>query len=301
MAFLCGVASPSLAQGTDPNVSEIAAQAALSALSVAATPNETLSSFSFLKASGDTSNFRSTQLRGGMNPFQNGLHVEGLFAFQMYNPTLIFPEISPGDKLDVTWASVAATLGVGWEFPLANDWKLRPAGHFSLGHITADATLVGFPLLPSGSEAADSVDGNLNSVGVGASLAVFREVPIGAWQAEYRIRHTFLEFYPINEPQAGNATASSNQTTLFSRHRYPLQNVEIFNLSSKLVLDAGLVLYHGDSATVLGTDWAATAGVGLEMETAGLVSRTVSSGRIMLNGVVTDEFNGLSLGFGLGF
>ena len=299
--LLCSLALPSSVLGADPDASEAAARAALSVLSVAATPNETLSSFSFLRASGAETSFQSTQLRGGTNPFDGGLYVEGLVAYQRYNPVLIFPDIAPDTELDVTWASVAGTLGVGWDFPLVNDWKIRPTGHLSLGHVSTDSFLVDLPILPSGVRAKQAVDGNLDAVGVGASLGVFKEMAIGTWEAEYRFRQTFLKFYPLNEPQAGDATASSNQTTLFSRHRYPLQNVRFFSLASKLVLDAGLVLYHGDGAAVLGTDWVATAGVGLEVETASLGLPAVSAGRVMLNGVLTEEFDGVSIGLGLRF
>ncbi len=67
---------------------------------------------------------------------------------------------------------------------------------------------------------------------------------------------------------------------------------------TRLVLDAGVVLYHGDSATVLDTDWLATVGVGLEVDT-GLPA--VQAGRLMLNGVVAEGFSGFSIGFGLRF
>ncbi len=293
--------NPSLAQSVNPDASEAAARAALSVLSIAATPNETLSSFSFLDASGGTKSLRSTQLRGGYKPFGNGLYLEGLVAYQKYNPVLFFPEIASGTELDVTWSSVAATVGIGWEFPLVNEWKIRPVGHASLGQVTADAILGDFPLLRSGSSSNELIDGNLNAFGIGASLSIFREAQIGRWQAEYRIRQTFLEFDPINEPQAGNASASSNQTTLFSRHRYPLEDVKIFELPTQLVLDAGVVLYHGDSATVLDTDWLATAGIGLEIDTRLTGLPAVEAGRIMLNGVVAEEFSGFSVGFGLRF
>ncbi|WP_171124818.1 MULTISPECIES: autotransporter domain-containing protein [unclassified Ruegeria] len=296
-----GVGSVATAQSADPDASEAAARAALSVLSIAATPNETMSSFSFLRAAGDTKSLRSTQLRGGYHPLDNGLYLEGLVAYQKYNPVLFFPEIAPGVDVDVTWASVAATFGVGWEFPLKNDWRIRPLGHVSIGHVTADASIIDFPLLPVNSGSADSVDGNLNALGLGSSVAVFKEAQIGLWQAEYRLRQTFLEFHPIDEPQAGGAKASSNQTTLFSRHRYPLKDVRFFNLATLLVLDAGLVYYHGDAAKVLDTDWLATAGVGIEIDTSRAGIPSVQAGRIMLNGVIAEDFDGFSIGLGLRF
>lgn len=289
------------AQTLDPDASETAARAALAVLSVAATPNETLSSLSFLSASGNARSLRYTQLRGGFKPMDNGLYVEGLFAYQRYNPVLIFPEIGSDSEVDVTWSSVAATLGVGWEVPLANDWYVRPVAHFSLGHVTTDAVFSNFSLFPSRSNGAGAVDGNLNAFGVGASLSVFREMQFGRWEAEFRLRQSFLEFYPVSEPQAGDAKANSNQTTLFSRYRYPLENVKLLGRPSRLVLDGGVVLYHGDSADVLDTHWLATAGVGIEVDTTKIGLPAVEAGRIMLNGIIADSFSGFSIGFGIRF
>ncbi|WP_170763316.1 autotransporter domain-containing protein [Ruegeria lacuscaerulensis] len=294
-------APPSAAQDIKPDASEAAARAALSVLGIAATPNETLPSFSFLRATGNTKSLRSTQLRGGYLPFDNGLYIEGLAAYQKYNPVLLFPEIAPGTKVDVTWASVAATVGIGWEFPLPNDWTIRPAGHLSLGHVAGDAFLDGFEVFSIRSDSSQAVDGDLTAFGVGASLSIIREAQIGLWQSEYRIRQTYLEFYPINEPLAGNAEANSNQTNLFTRYRYPLYGVRFFHLPTKLVLDSGLVFYHGDGANVLDTEWLATAGVGIEIETDQTGLPGVRAGRIMLNGVVAEKFDGFSIGLGLRF
>ncbi|MES0827715.1 hypothetical protein [Ruegeria sp. SCP11] len=298
---ILGFASASTAQSVNPDASEAAARAALAVLSIAATPNETLSSFSFLRASGDTNSLRSTQLRGGISPLENGLYLEGLVAYQVYNPVVFFPDIAPGVDVDVTWASVAATLGIGWEFPLGKDWHFRPVGHLSLGHVSADASIIDFPIFPARSGPTGPIDGDLNALGVGASVGVYREARYGPWQAEYRFRQTFLKFHPIDEPQAGDAEANSNQTTFFSRYRYPLKDVELFNLSTQLVLDAGLVFYHGDAAEVLDTDWLATAGVGVEFDTSRIGIPAVKAGRIMLNGVVAEDFDGFSIGFGLRF
>ncbi len=299
--LVCGFASVSQAQDLDPDASEAAARAALAVLSVAATPNETLSSLSFLSASGNATNLRYTQLRGGFKPLDNGLYLEGLVAYQNYNPVLIFPEIASDSEVDVTWSSLAATVGVGWEQLIGNDWYIRPAVHLSLGHVTTDAVFSNFPLFPGRAGDTSVVDGNLYAFGAGGSLSIFREARFGRWEAEFRLRQSFLEFYPINEPQADDARANSNQTTLFSRHRYPLDNVKLLGRPSKLVLDGGVVLYHGDSAMVLDTDWLATAGVGIEVDTTRIGLPAVQAGRIMLNGIVADSFSGFSVGFGIRF
>lgn len=301
LPLFCGFAASTNAQNLDPDASETAARAALAVLSIAATPNETLSSLSFLSAAGDARNLRSTQLRGGFKPLDNGLYLEGQFAYQNYNPVVIFPEIGSDTELDVKWSSIAATLGVGWEFPLTNDWHIRPAAHLSLGHVTTDAVFSDFPLFPTRSNGVGEVDGNLNAFGFGASLSLFREAQFGRWHAEYKLRQTFLEFHPIDEPEVGNARANSNQTTLFSRYRYPLDKVKLLGSPSKLVLDGGVVLYHGDSAMVLDTDWLATVGVGIEVDTTKIGLPAVEGARVMLNGVIADSFSGFSVGFGVRF
>ncbi len=293
---------PLAAQSIGPDASEAAARAALSVLGLAATPNETMSSFSFMNITGETSNFRSTQLRRGLNPIEgSGLYLEGLVAYQEYNPVQIFPGIAPATQLDVRWSSVAATFGVGWDFPVLRDWTLRPAAHLSLGHVSAGAFLSGGSSTALGSGASGAIDGELTAGGIGASLGLFREGRIGMWETEYRFRQTYMEFFPINEPRAGDAKARSNQTTFFSRHRRPLSNFIVFELPTKAVLDAGIVLYHGEGAKVLKTDWLATAGVGIELDIRSTGTPLFSAGRVMLNGVVGDGYQGFSIGFGLGF
>ncbi len=302
IAFVsCALSPPVLAQGVEPDVSEVAAKAALAALSVAATPNDILPSFNFLSASGPTRDFRSTQIRGGFKPLENNLYIEWLAAYQNYNPVLIFPEIAPGRELDVTWASIAGTVGVGWEFPLGRDWTVRPVGHLSFGHVSTDAILSGSPLSRMETNPNDDADGNLDAVGVGASLSLLREEKFGLLEGEYRIRQTFLKFYPIDEPLAGDATARSNQTTLFARHRYPLPKVRPFKRPTRLVIDTGVAFFHGDSATVLDTDWMVSTGLGLEVDTGTGGKSAIRAGRIMLNGVFAQDFNGVAIGFGLSF
>lgn len=300
-ATVCATPFPSIAQGIDPDASEAAARAALSALGVAATPNEALPTLSFLRASGTGADFRSYQLKGGFLLENRKLFVEGLVAYQNYNPQVVFPDIAPGVQLNVTWESVAATFGLGWEFSLADNWKLRPLGHLSIGNVASGAKFDGFPLSAEAARAARAVDGNLDALGVGASLSLTRQGALGPWNTEYRLRHTFLDFQPIDSPTAGNAKASSNQTNLYARFTHPINSIRLFDTPTRLVLDAGTVLYHGDSAAVLGTDWLASVGVGLEIDTERFNAPLIKKARVMLKAIAAEEYDGFSFGVGIGF
>lgn len=289
-----------MAQDISPGASEAAATAALAVLGIAATPNDTLPSVSFQRITGEDSRLRSTQFRFGY-PVDEvpGLFIEGLLAYQKYNPVLIFPEIAPGAAVNVNWSSVAGTVGVGWDFELRDDWVLRPMGHLSLGYVSTGAFLDNLPILPLGGQS--SVEGNLNAGGAGASITLLREIEAGRWLSEYRVRQTYLEFFPINEPRAGDAHANSNQTTFYTRHRLPLASVRLFELPTKAVFDAGVVFYHGDGARVLQAEWLATAGAGVELDVSGTGAPLVKAGRVMLTGVLGEDYSGFTVGFSLSF
>ncbi len=185
-----------------------------------------------------------TQLRGGHKPFEDGLYFEGPVAYQKYNPAIFFPGIAKDSELDAIWSSVAATVGIGWEFPLINEWKIRPIAHLSFGEATANTIFSDIPILSPGSNSNELIDGDFNAFRIDARLGIFCEAQFGPWQLEYRFRQIFLKFNPFDELQAENTSVSCNQATLFSRHRYALDNDKLFELPTQLVLDAGIVLYH---------------------------------------------------------
>ena len=75
----------------------------------------------------------------------------------------------------------------------------------------------------------------------------------------------------------------------------------MFDRPVRAVLDAGVVLYHGDGAKVLKTDWFATVGAGIELDTSTTGAPLLKRGRVMLNGLVGDGYTGFSIAFGTGF
>lgn len=301
-AFCVALAGSASAQTVGPNVSKAAAEAALAALGLAATPNETLSSLSFLNASADGSDFRSTQFRGGDNPnFAQDFYVEGLLAYQVYNPTDLFPGIVPGGSLDVTWTALAGTIGVGYEIPVGLGWTFRPIGHASLGYVSTDAFLDRIPIVPIATQTAAAVESDLLAGGIGGSVGLWKDVAVGSWDVEYRFRHTYMAFFPIDEPGVDGARANAHQSTFFSRHRHDLPGFDIAGAPVKAVLDAGVVLYHGDGARVLGASWLGMLGAGIELDTEAVGLPVIHKGRLMLNGFLGDGFSGFSIGLGLGF
>lgn len=291
---------PALSQ-SGPAVSELAAATALAVLGVGAVPNDSLGTFNLLSASGDETDFFSTQVGGGGQlTGENPIYLEAYLGLQQYNPRRFLPQF--GDEaLDVRWSSATVTGGVGWDFDLPAGWTFRPVAHVSLGYVFSDAILPEGVLPVSRSSFEEAVQGGLLSGGVGASVGLLQKREIGAWDVDVRFRHTHLELFPLAGDGAGSARANAIKSSAFARFKRDLTGTRVWGRPVKSVWDASVAYYWDDQADVLGTDWLATVGAGLEVETVGLDLPYVSAVRVMISYVFGDGYDGFSLGLSASF
>ena len=168
-------------------------------------------------------------------------------------------------------------------------------GSFSLG-----AGL--FPPLPlPPGEIEDAIQGGLLSGGIGASAGLLSRRDIGSWDVEIRLRHAHLELFPIDAPQAGAARANAIRTSAMTRVRRDIPGWQVEGGQMRGVLDATAGYYYDDQARVLGTNWLATVGAGLELDTSTYDLPYLNAGRVMVSYVFGDGYEGFSLGFGVSF
>lgn len=297
--------APARAQ-TDPGLSQEAARAALAVLGVGAIPNDTLGAFNVLSASGEATDFLSSQVGGGFHiKGDRPIYLEGFLGVQQYNPRIFLPRLRAAETLDVLWSSTTMTGGVGWDVDLPAGWVFRPMAHVTLGYVFSDAIfdqngpLPPLPLPPD--EIEDAVQGGLLAGGVGASLGLLQRRDFGAWDVEIRLRHAHLELFPIGAPEAGAARANAIKSSAFSRFRRDIPNWTLGGGQVRSVFDASAGYYFDDQAKVLGTDWLATVGAGLEVDARPYQVPYVSAGRVMLSYVFGEGYEGFSVGFGLSF
>ena len=69
------------------------------------------------------------------------LYMEGFLGFSRVDPRFLFSDGQTETRLPVRWNSVAASGGLGWDFPLTEHLVLRPIVNISLGHVESDVSL----------------------------------------------------------------------------------------------------------------------------------------------------------------
>jgi hypothetical protein len=66
------------------------------------------------------------------------LYLEGNAAYTRYDPAFVASDGAEHRPVPVKWNTLSATGGIGWDFPLAANWVLRPMLNFTLGYVTSD-------------------------------------------------------------------------------------------------------------------------------------------------------------------
>jgi hypothetical protein len=284
-----------------PGDSDLIATAALAALGVAALPGTGANTISILGASGDSTDFFSTQLGGGYTPDPDSpLHLEGYIAYQNYSPIFVLPSPDP-TLIDVRWSSVAFTGGVGWNVDLSDDLVFRPAALMSVGHVFGRAVLD--DLLPpaSGADPSGFFEDGLFAGGLGASVALDFDTDTSRGNLDLRARQSWMTFVPIGRANRLSASSIAHSTTLFGRYTQPVPNADWGGLPLSSVWEASYAHYWGDQAVILRTDWIGSVGAGLEIGLPDETPFDVSAGRITFKYVFGETYEGVSLGLGVSF
>ena len=278
-----------------PANSDSVARAALAALGVAALPGGASSTLSVDSANGENVDFFSTRIGGGFDAGEYGkLHFEGYLVYQNYSPIYLLPTADP-TFIDVRWSSLAATVGIGRNYELAEGLVLRPSALATVGHVFGKAILDG--LLPSSFNAAqrEQFEDGLFVGGYGGSLTLEFESQIGEGAVDLRARQSWMRFVPLNESLSASSIASS--TSLFGEYSRPLRD----NTGLSAVLEASYTHFWGDQSQILRTDWLGTIGAGIEFPTPAGTPGGLSTGRLILRYAVGEGYDGLSLGISFAF
>src|SRR6476646_6343931 len=144
------------------------ANAVLTLMGFDVTPDVTTGSLAISDQSAGNPYFRQTSISGGGTLTGRRLYLEGTLAYGRYDPTFAESEGGATQSIQVSWDSVLATGGVGWDFPLARNLVIRPIFNLSLGRVESEST--GAPP-PAGSRTPGFLNhGHLNAAGVGGSV-----------------------------------------------------------------------------------------------------------------------------------
>ncbi len=280
------------------------ANGVLALMSLSIVPDITTSSLSIGAGGGSTTGsteFFMTQLGGGDTISKSvPLYLEGVLAASRYDPTFIASQGAETRKIPAKWNSVSATGGIGWDFKLADELKLRPIFNFALGNVTSDLRAASWFVGQKTGQDVNFLDrGSLNAYGLGGSLMLDYEHYRPGYEVDVELRYSDIRLRSFASSAAvqGNATAQS--ANLWARYRAPT-GVTLLQRPLRYVLELTHSEFLGDQRGVLGFDRLTSLGAGLELDSSAynvIITRTRLVGRYVFGTGVSGFSVGLAVSF----
>jgi hypothetical protein len=266
------------------------------------TPDVTTGSLSISNAETGNPGFAMSSLGGGFTMSKGfPLYLEGTVAYSRYDPTFLVSDGTDERSIPVKWNSLSGTVGIGWDFPVAQKMVLRPMANFSLGRVSSDLA-IGQTLLEykTGKDMEFLDSGHLDALGLGGSLMLDYERYRPENEIDVELRYTNIYLQSINnssEATAGHADAQN--LSLWSRWRAPT-GLAALQRPIRYVLEFSHTQFIGELRGALGFDFLTSLGTGLELDSSEysvLITRWRLLGRYKFgNGV-----RGWSIGLGISF
>lgn len=280
------------------------AAGSLAVMGLAGIPDDSASAISLQS---NTSNreydFKSAQLGGGFR-LSDGvpIYLEGYIGYARYDPVLTFSETGNTTALPLKWTSAAVTGGIGYQFDLGERWKLTPMAHISIGRTQSDASVVTQVVANRLGIDRDFVEsGGLWAGGAGGSLTLDYARPLSNdREFEVSARYTHIEYWPIGDDQDLLVQSTAANAVLWSRYRFPTGG-RMFGRPVRWVGDFSYSYLIGDQSQVLGTDWLARIGGGIEVDLSDTWVPWVTTTRVMIRYYGSDTVHGFTAGIGISF
>lgn len=276
--------------------------AVLSLMSFSLTPDVTTGSLSLSNAPTDNPDVAMTTLGGGFTLSQDTpLYLEGTAGYSRYDPTFVASDGQTEKPIPTKWNSLSLTGGIGWDFPVAQDLKLRPIFNFSLGRVVSDTKVASSVLERYTGEDIDFLDhGTLEVYGLGGSLMLDYERYREENEIDVELRYTNIQLQSFADTSpAVQGSTNAQSVSLWSRWRAPT-GFTALQKPLRYVLEAARTEYLGDMRGALGFNALNSLGAGLELDSSAhdiIVTRT----RLLLRYQFGDHVQGTSVGFAISF
>ena len=280
------------------------AAGSLAILGLAGIPDDSASAIS-LQSNTDNRDydFKSAQLGGGFRLAEGvPIYLEGYIGYARYDPVLTFSGTGETNLLPLKWTSLALTGGVGYQFDIGEFWKLTPMAHISVGRTQSDASIGAQAIANRLGLDRDYLDsGGIWAGGAGGSMTVAYEKSLSNdREFEASLRYTHIEYWPIGDNEDLLVESTAANAVLWSRYRFTTGK-RMFGRPVRWVGDLSVSYLIGDQALVLGTDWLARVGGGIEVDLSDTWVPWVSTTRFMVRYYGSDTVNGFSAGIGISF
>ena len=275
---------------------------ALAMMQYCLTPEVTTSSLSINAGEAGVNGLTLYQLGGGFTWSKLfPLYLEGNAAFSRYDPVFIFSRGTVRAEVPVEWKSAVGTVGIGWDFPLAQELVLRPIANLSLGRVVSEIAVAGGVADgETGPEAEFIRQGQLNAVGYGGSLMLDYEHHRETYEVdvETRLSNIWLQS-TRGTSEAVKGTALAQSAGLWTRWRAPT-GLRALDRPVRYVLEYAYSYYFGPDGDMVGFNHLNSLGAGLELDT-GALDPLFTRVRLMGRYRFGEKVTGWTIGLGISF
>ncbi len=279
------------------------ANGVLALMSYSIVPDITTSSLS-IGGGGSTSGsseFFMTQLGGGDTISKSvPIYLEGVLAGSRYDPTFVATQGTESRNIPTKWNSLSATGGIGWDFKLTDELKLRPIFNVALGNVTSDLRAASWYVgRQTGKDVTFLDRGSLNAYGLGGSLMLDYEHYRPGYEVDVELRYSDIRLQSFSSSAAVQGSAIAQSANLWARYRAPT-GITLLQRPLRYVLELTHSEFLGDQRGVLGFDRLTSVGAGLELDSSAydvIITRTRVVGRYVFGNNVSGFSVGLAVSF----
>jgi hypothetical protein len=233
------------------------------------------------------------------------LYMEGFLGYSRVDPRFLFSDGQTETRLPVRWNSVAASGGLGWDFPLAEHLVLRQIVNISLGHVESDVSLFARYLnLKYDVNLRFLKGGQLNNYGYGGALVLDYSLAREHIEVDIELRYSQMLLQTFASSAAVQGQSVPKTVGLWTRFRFPTP-YEVFSRPLRTVFELSHSEFFGSEARTLGFETMTKVGGGLEVDVGryeigglGLYAQRV---RMMGRAVFGPHVRGVSVGIGVSF
>ena len=273
---------------------------ALMAFSVV--PDLTSSFLSIGTGTGEKKSLSMTQVAGGDIISKDfPIYLEGGAAYIRYDPEFVATNGQQTLNIPFKWNSGSVTGGIGWDFYVLPNLKIRPIFNFALGQVASDLSLLTRYIEFKTDRNLEFLNGGqLNAYGVGGSLMVDYEYVAPEYEVDVEWRYTNIQlksFGSTSDSVQGSADAEA--TSLYTRYRAPT-GWTLMERPLRYVLEGAHTTYLGDQKGLLGFNHMNSIGLGFEFDSSAypvIVSRT----RIVARWAFGQNVRGFAIGLAMSF
>jgi hypothetical protein len=297
-ALACSLcAMPTRAQTVSEADLQKRADAVLTLMGFAVTPDVTTGSLSISDQGAGNPYFRQTSIAGG-GTVKGPLYLEGTLSFGRYDPTFADNEAGVTQSIQVKWESVLASGGIGWDFPVAPNLVFRPIFNLSLGRVESEARATP---PPAGSRTALEFlrQGQLNAAGIGGSVMLDYERYGPESEVDAELRYSSIQLQSFQSSSAVQGHSLAQTASFWSRYRAPTGWVAL-ERPVRYVLEYAYTRFLGDLDGALGFTYVNSFGAGLELDTS-RYDAYATRVRLVLRYKVGGNVTGWAVGLGASF